>query len=407
MPDSIRELRALIRTSRNKAYTAASAAGWAAGTAHVLPITSVDLTKLVHQGIESKALQRRLYESDASKAGLSASELSFSIPLGMGSANTTAPFEATLLAAFFGGLASPTAKTDLCEADCTTTVLNATGHGMSAGMAVLVGAPGDGRGGGEVRRIASVDTNTITLEMALAGAPSTGDALVYSHTVYLDQSATQNYLDILGIGFHAEDQFQCLGCMGPVTLSGLAEGEEPTMNFNLTVPQWQEVPVGERDQLEPSVAFAGSGQAPTSKATGAFFLGDWGSTTRAAVESADWSIDPGLKFEYRKDANYENRMGACKRVPGRVTAGITVYADLDFGLHADFPSTAKQLLWQFGNTAQACVAITMPRALLTSKPARKAINNMSGLSLALHGKEPTVAATPANLYSSAIAVHWF
>jgi hypothetical protein len=362
MPDSIRELRALIRTSRNKAYTAASSAGWAAGTAHVLPITSVDLTKLVHQGIESKALQRRLYESDPSKEGLSASELPFSIPLGMGSANTTAPFEATLLAAFFGGLASPTAKTDLCEADCTTTVLNATGHGMSAGMSVLVGASGDGRGGGEVRRIASVDTNTITLEMALAGAPSTGDALVYSHTVYLDQSATQSYLDILGIGFHAEDQFQCLGCMGPVTLS---------------------------------------------KATGAFFLGDWGSTTRAAVESADWSIDPGLKFEYRKDANYENRMGACKRVPGRVTAGITVYADLDFGLHADFPSTAKQLLWQFGNTAQACVAITMPRALLTSKPARKAINNMSGLSLALHGKEPTVAATPANLYSSAIAVHWF
>lgn len=407
MPESIREVRALIGTAAHTAFTAANNAAWAAGTAYVLPVTSIDLSKLVHQGIENKTLQRRMYAGPASKAGLSNSEISLSLPLGMGSANTTAPFEATLLSAFFGGLASPTAKTDLCEADCTATLLKATGHGMSAGMAVLVGAPGDGRGNGEVRRIASVTTDEITLEMALSAAPNTGDALVYSHTVYLDQSATQSYLDLLVIGYHAEDQIQALRCMGPVTFSGLGEGEEPSMSLALQVPQWQEVPAADRDQLEPSVAFSGSGQAPTSKALGGCFFGDAGSTTRAAIEAADWAVNPGLSFVYRKDPNYENRMGACKRAPGRVTAEITVYVDLDYGLHADFPSTAKQLTMQFGNTAQACVAITAPKLYLSQKPTRASINNMQGLKLTMHGDEPTVASPAVNLFSSALAVHWF
>jgi len=403
MPDRIRELRALIGTTANKTYVAASNAAWAAGTAYVLPITAIDVSKLVHQGIESKVLTRRMHEAPAAKEGLSASELPISIPLGMGSADTTAPFEATLLSAFFGGLASPTVKTHVVAASPAPSATGWTSeadHGLSPGMAVLVN--------GEVRRVATCPTTTsLTLEMALSAAPAHDDVVVNSHTVYLDPTATQSYLDLLGIGYHAEDQFQCLRCMGPVKFSGLGAGEEPSMDLALTVPQWQEVPAADRDQLEPSTAPNGSGQAPTSRALGGFFMGDWGSTTRAAVESADWSIDPGLQFVYKADANYENRMGACKRVGGKVSGSITVYIDLDYGLHADFPATDKQMLWQFGNTAQACVAITIPRARLKSKPVRKSINNCSGLGLEFWGAEPTVGSTPDNCYSSAFSAHWF
>lgn len=409
MPEQIREVRALWGTAFNKAFTAASAAGWHPATAHKLAVTSVDLTKLIMKGIPSKVRQSRFSGHPSPIIGPTRSELALGMYLGKGSATTSPPLEATIASLVFGGLQSPpTAKVDAAESTTTTTSIKASAHGALPGMAVLCGVPGDARGNGEVRRIASVTTDIVVLEMATMAALEAADPIVFSHTVYLLPTATQNYIDLLCLGYHLEDQIQALGCMGPLSFSGLGVGEVPEMILNLVVPDWQEVPAAARDQLEPYHAPEGEADAPAGRSVGGFFMGDWGVTTRAVVESDDWSIDPGIAFNDIKDRSGLNGIGGFTHVPAVAKAGLKVYIDEDYGLHADWSSkTAKQLLWQLGNTAANCVAFTMPRAIMPNKPVRVSIGDMAGLKLDFEAQEPTVADVADGLYSSSFAIHWF
>jgi hypothetical protein len=411
MPDRIREVRALWGTTFNTAYVAASAAGWHPDVAHKLAVSGIDLSKLVGKGLESKVIQSTFYGAPANKPASMESDLPLSMYLGRGSATTAAPLEATILGMVFGGLDSPAAKTDLAETGSTSSVIVATAHGRPVGTAVLVGTRGDGRGNGEVRRIISATANNYTVDMQFAGAPANGDAIVHSHTVYLDPTATQKYIDLLILGWHAEDQIQTIGCMGSPTIKGVKEGEIPEFELALKVPSWQEVPSADRDQLEPVHAPEGDGDCLPTKDAGGCFFGDWdvaGAVARAAIESADWTINPGITFEPRANRNFENGIGGWKQVLARPKAELTCYIDLDYGLHADFTGgVAKQLMYQFGCIAQDCVAISFPKCYLDSKPTRTKINSIAALKLDLHGEVPTVANPVVYLESSPIAIHWF
>lgn len=69
---------------------------------------------------------------------------------------------------------------DAVEAGTTTTVINATAHGASAGE-ILTMTSGDELG--ESRRIASVTTDTITLDNALSGAPSATETFTVTEAI--------------------------------------------------------------------------------------------------------------------------------------------------------------------------------------------------------------------------------
>lgn len=398
MPASLYELRALWDSTFIKTYTAASDAAWAAGTAHKLPVTEVDRSKLRHEGIERKTLQQRMYGSSGIVPGLRKTSMQIGMPLGSGTGTTTPPLAATILGMILGGLDSPANATSACAANCTTTTITTkAAHGMNKGAAVLIN--------GEVGIIATVpDTTSYTLRMALSAAPAEDAVIANSHTVYLDQSAAVYYFRLLGIGFHAEDQFQALGCCGPVSLEGLGIGQSPSFALDFVVPDWQPVPAAERDQLEPSAA--PEGDLESVSGLGAFLFGDWSSTTRSAIESDEWKIDPGVRFVEKTDRNGLNGIGGFVRMPGVPSASFKTPVATDYGLHADFSAeTAKQVLWQFGNVAGGTVAISM-KAKLRHGPAPAEINDRAAQLIDLVAVEPTVASTPDNEDSSAIAFHW-
>lgn len=410
MPDRIREFRYKAGTTFNTTFSNAAGNVWTVTNSVKLALTQCDLSKLEHKGIENAELQDRIHGAPAMIPGLKNSPITISGYLGKGSSNTTAPAEATLLGYFFGGVSNPTtAKSENCGSDCTATAILCEGHSARAGSAVLVGTRGDGRGNGEVRRVAAItNANAFTLDMALSAAPNANDVIVHAHSVYMNAGATQSYLDWLAIGYNAEDQVQGLGAIGPVKIKGLGVGEVPQYEIELNNADWDDVDATDRDTLEPSTAASGD-EAPASKAMGGFFFGDAASTTRTAVQSANFTIDPGLKWEIIPDRNGVNGIGGWKRVPGKPTFEFDVLTSHDhLGLFDDFTgSTAKQFLVQFGHTTGNCVAITIPNAYLDGAPTRTAVNNLAALKIKGHGQEDTVAASPDNLFSSSLAIHWF
>jgi len=399
MPARIRELRALIQSSLSTSYTAASNAAWAPGTATKFAVTRWNQDSAKQAGIPSAVMQQRIGGRPHHLLGLDEGNLEMGIYAGRGSADTTAPAEATLLAAFLGGLASPSTKTDTVEAGSTATSINCTAHGMSRGMAVLIN--------GEVRRLGAVTTDSYALQMALSSVPSEGDAIVNSHTVYHDESATQDYLDLLAIGHNAEDQYQYLGAMGGFGLEGIGLGELPELVFDLRYAQKQVVPAAQRDQLEPGEAAEGL-SAPAGKEHGGLYFGNWGSTTAQLFSGGNWNINPGLVFEMIENRNYANGIGGWKLVDVLPTFSFVTHVDSDYGLYADWAAKQhKQLLFQFGSTAQNCFAVSLPRCCMDSEPAPVAIGNLQGIAVEGHGAEPTQAAGVDNLQTSAISFHWF
>lgn len=397
MPNRIHEVRALFGTTLNTSFTAANNAAWAAGTANVLACTDIDISGCKRVGVESAVRQRRLSGAPSNIPSVYEMPIKLDMYLGKGSSDTTPPFMATFLSKIMGGIISPPAKTDTTEAGSTETVINATAHGMSAGMAVLID--------GEVRRINSTNTDDYTLNMALSSAPSDGTTIVNSHTVYWDDAATQQYIDLLGLGQHVEGQWQALAAMGGFSFTGLGHGEIPGVSLALNAGQFQIVPSGERDQLEPTQALDGE-HGPAGKEHGGFYLGDYGATTRLAPASAEWAIDPGIVYESVENRYYPNAVGEWRKVSFKPTFGATILVEEDTaGLIADFDAkTAKQLIYQFGSTAENCVAIIMPKAYLDSGPNQAAMGNFSGLRI--EGHSDGYNAT-GGLSDSNMAIHWF
>jgi hypothetical protein len=399
MPSRIRELRVITGTTFNKTHSAANSATWDAATK--LAPSSVDLSKLEDKGIAKKTLQTRLHSGAGVSPALRTGSIGFTIPAGVGSANNTAPVEATLASKILGGLYTPAAKSSNCDAECTTTDIFATGHSAANGGAVLIG--------GEVRRVSNVtNADHFTLEMALNSAPVANTVITYAHTAYLVQNAAQEYFDCLAIGWNDADQVQTIG--GAATLKVVSKGtdEPPELEFDINVADHQEVPSNERASLTPATAPSG-GDAPASKALGGYFLGDWANTTRSAVESDDWAIDLGVAHEKKPGPNGINGIGGWKKTGGIPKTEVSVLIDSDRdGLVADFyAKTEKQQLFQWGQTAGACFAVTQPRGVITERPGRVGIGNLQGQRLKVESKEPTLASPANNLYSSAAALHWF
>jgi len=399
MPADNREIRILYGTTPSTTYTAPNAAGWNPGTASLIQ-GWVDDSKLVQPGIPKRHMSQRFYSGKGFAPGREDSELSIGMYSGLAVTDAvTAPFEATLLSKFFGGLSNPASvrKFDAGGGTHTTTKVYVAAHDITAGMGVLIN--------GEARRVASVDTTYIELEMALSAAPSDGDDVVIANTVYLDQSADVNYLDTLIMGHHAEDQIQTLAGMGPVTLEGLGNEDLLSVLMNLTVPHWRESPSGDRETAPISFAETpDNGNTAPSLGNGAVYFGDWGVTTRNVIDCDEVKIDPGLAFAM---ATSGGNFTGFKRTRGVPTCGFKTYVDSDFGLHADFNAqTEKQALFQFGNVAGGCVFITLPRLRLSKKPDRATISDMRALELELEALEPTVAASPVNSYSYSFGIHW-
>lgn len=417
-PFAIRELRYKSGTTFNKTHTAASNAAWDPGTAVKIRAHDISLDGLEYSSEMDPTMRSYLVPQYPAIPTLRMGKLAFKAFLEGANSGATASPVATLLSLIMGGVANPSARTDAVEGGSTTTTINATAHGQTDGMAVLLGVRGDAQGNGEARVVTNASANAFDLLMAITGAQDVSDALVYSTTVYL-RNTTQNYIDFLCIGKSAEDQIQGVGGMGPFKLSGLAPGEVPKVEFDLTLADWQEVPSGERDALSSGTAATGN-QPATDRGLGGCFIQDVGTTTRAAFKISDLSIDPGIEFAPIPDPNGVNGVGGWQLVKAEpsfeFTAILEGSTDPLIGFYDDFANgalaagaQAKHVLFQFGHTAQRCVAIDFPRSYFTVAPVRVEVGGLVGVKCKMHATagahdETSAAAALAN---SPMRIHFF
>jgi hypothetical protein len=406
-PHSLGELRALITSDFHSVYTSAcSSAAWGTSVAKKLRHQSWEHGS-EYGAVDDPTIRSRMYGLGAEIATLRKAAPKFKMFLGVGSSDTTPNVEALMLQAVMGGLASPGAKTGAADAESTTTKVKDASTPAAKGTAVLLGTRGDARGNGEVRLISAKDTGDFDLQMATAGAVSAADAIVFSHTAYLDENATQLYVDLLHLGKEAVDQIQMIGGIGGANITQVGTGELPSIEFNLQMADWQIVPAAQRATLEPATANHG-GKPPMSKGQGGFFWGDAAATTRSLVKAGDFNINLGVSYVAIPDPNGINGIGGWQRVVGKPTLEFTMFmADDYLGLHDDFTAgTAKQAIIQFGHTAQGCCAITFPKLYLNKEPRRVGFGALTGVRVSCHAEENYTAGC-TDLDASAVAVHWF
>jgi len=410
-PHALREVRYLSGTTFNLTFTNAAAAAWAAGTATKLRVIGWE-PDFKFESEPDATLQQRVHGAPANIPTIRTGTVKMTTYLDVAQSDATASPIATFLSLMAGGIDNPAARTDAAEAGGSTTALIVTAHGLVVGNAVLIGTRGDAKGNAEVRSIATVtNANAVALTMATSVAAAAADALVYGTTIYFDEAATQKYIDLLAIGKSAEDQLQAIGCMGGFELTSTGPDQVPRCEFSLRVGDWQEVPSGERDQLEPASAVQGNAP-PGVRGMGGFFIGDNGATTRGTLRVSDIKINPGLAFGPMPGYNGVNGIEGWVRVPSRPTLEFTALldggADPLPGLYDDFVAgTAKQIMIQWGTTAQHCAAVEFPKFYLDAPPERVAVGALSGVKIVGHGEQAGVAATVGEIGASPIRIHTF
>tara|TARA_Y100000310_G_scaffold206450_1_gene206863 strand:+ start:271 stop:1521 length:1251 start_codon:yes stop_codon:yes gene_type:complete len=413
-PASLRDFRFKVGGTFNTAFTnAADAAGGWNTSASILKlrIAGFDQTGLVREGLPDETIQTRMYGRPAPYAGLRKGTLRVSPYLAGAESGITAHPEAIWLNAMMGGCQLPTNARSATVTDGASTdigniaMISADTHAV-VGQAVLCGVKGDGRGNGEVKIITGIDGAGINVTPETTLAMATGDTVVFSTTVYLDQDAAQKYIDFMAIGHATPDQRQGIGCGGTFTISGIAPGELPKVDTDLMVPEHRWVPSSERGTMSQA---APSGNEPAyDRSIGSLQIQQTDSTaTRDLFQGGDFALDPGLALEEIPDLGGVNGVGGYCKVPGAARMEATVLAAEDMrGLVDDFQNrTTKAAIMQFGHAAERTAAFEFQKCHLADMPIDATINNQAGVKIVLEADDDYVSGS--ELQSSAVRVHMF
>lgn len=376
---------------------------------HKLQVTALDDSGLEQPGIEDETIQTRKYASPPPIPGLARGTVKVTTYLPGAYANVDPTPEMNMAWAILGGHQGPTnARSTTAGAAVDTT--NIAGTSLNtyavAGMMVLCGVKGDGRGGGEVKPINStVDGGHIGLAVATAAAVDTDDPLVFGTAVFPDEDATQQYIDGLIVGHGTANQRQFIGAKGELAFSGLGVGELPKMDTTLTPADWRWCPSDGRASFTQGTAAQG-GEPAFNKAIGLVHIGDNGDSTRTAFKCGEFSFNPGHVTDDVPEPSGINGLGAVETMPGAATLEVTVLVDEDAGLIDDFANqTAKTVIVQLGHTARRCVAFHFPKCYLAARPQPAALGNSAAMKLMFRCDESYVSGD--DLQSAAWSIHQF
>jgi hypothetical protein len=158
----------------------------------------------------------------------------------------------------------------------TATVVTTTSSGtFASGGLCRIGALGDGDGNGQMYPIATHSAQNLTLLVDLDGAPVNG-AVIYSTCLMYPSVTGSNAITgkrfLLG---KANLSKECHGCWPmSITFSGLNAGEKPTVEIEWGVSWW------DWSTSTPPSAVATDDFAPAANASGSFFIGTVGTSTR-------------------------------------------------------------------------------------------------------------------------------
>jgi hypothetical protein len=413
-PHAIREVRLKHSTTFGTSFLNAAAAlgNWLVSNTSIKKIRPIvfDDSGLTQEGVQDPTLQQYLFTDPAPIVGLRKGTCKISVYLGGAYANLDVNPEAELMNCFMGGCQSPSnarSTTVATSGSGTVNIACASANTYcGAGMMALIGTRGDGGADGLAYPIAGVAAEYFNVGVACPAAPASGAPIVFGTTVYVQESAAQQYIDGLFIGHATADQRQMIGAMGTVDVTGIMPGENPKIDMTFSPGDHRYVPANERAALTPATAMQG-GNPPQDKGLGMFHLGDFGSTTMQRVKAGGFNLTTGITYEAIPDPNGVNGIGGFQKIKGRPSLEATVLMDEDMlGLAADFDANAqaKKIILQLGHQATKCVAIHYPKGHQDHLPVPAVLNNLAAVKVKIHADKP---AQTDDLAGSPFTITWF
>jgi hypothetical protein len=329
-------------------------------------------------------------------------------PLPTAESDTATDDVIALLGACLGGVQAPTSRTYAALGTHSASTIEASGiDDEKVGAAVLVGVRGDGRGNGEVRRITANGTaDQISVDPPMKAAPIDTDAIVVSTTVYVDADAAQKYVDALIIDSASLSQHQLLAAVfTSLEVQGMAVGEIPRVLATLTPQAWR-APTADLASLSTD---SPEGNLPAGQPGGMFFS-DRTSATRTAYAGGLGSVSNMAANRPLEGPN--NALGVSKvqdftRDPMvEFDVDVTIAGNVLASLKADFAAkTAKQLIHQWGHTAQSCTALDIQLAYQREEPSDAEWGGHTAAAVMLRAS--AVAGSGTALSKSPVRWHFF
>jgi hypothetical protein len=413
-------------TTFTTTYTAGNHANWTAGKnlRHVENV--VDLSNVSHERVPDPTVQTRARARPVGIKALRTGTFSISFFLSSTDASAGSTDEIkTLLHKVYGGLSTPTQDTVALDSTGVHTTSRLYASGIEAmcapGSAVLCGQRGDAKGDGEVHVVVAEGANYIDLATRTKGTMADGDDIWFSHTIYPDLTAAQEYLEFLLIGADSTspDQLNCIGCaVSNVTLRNLNLGDGdvgPIVELEVQVADHRWEPSGTKATLATGTP---DGADPAmDKGQGGFFISDRGAyldIARGWLMGGGYVLEPDFKVVRKPGSLGVNGIQGWKKNIGSVKWGFTALLDegADTGSGTPIPNltddfgngTAKQLIYQWGHAAAACVAVDIQNGFLDELPTRTELEEQAAVMLKGHGHE---GATTTELTAADHRIHFF
>lgn len=313
-----------------------------------------------------------------------------------------------LLKIVFGGAQSTTteAATTTVQASSTTTLVKVTaGHGdrfVRGGCIACVVSSGSSQV--EIREVASVSTDDVTVKEAFSAAPVTGSDVRGGITIYpANLGAAGDSAQFLYQGREISKHFGFHGCNGSVALAFDMKTGLSKLSFTLAGVNWDWL--GEHAGVTvPSYANVGVIRTIDAPLTVPVF----GTTTRAPYCAADFKLELAIAYEDIPCGSAANGqgVGGKVRVPGRplVKGSFThIYEDEDELLTFE-ARTDRSVFAQFGVLPGAAMLVSVPLAQL-EQPKEAAIGSVDGEIVPFFGRPDTTGGT-TDLETAAVRLHF-
>jgi hypothetical protein len=344
--------------------------------------------------------------------GFAASFYVDGLPSGLVSASTFSHPQnnvAEMLRALMGGQTGDVGSTidSACGAD-TTVITVTTAANFGAGEAVVVN--------NEMRRIASVAGNELTLDVDLSAAPGSATVVYNTATFYLDEDGVGGSGDSLNwqvVAQDAGDGYQFEGCAGTFTLrTGL--DELLVMDADFQAADWSRL---SGVSLTSGLSYTGGGPLPIS--AGRLYMAASGTTTLITLPCPQFEFNPGLVLAPERALNGTETVVRWRMMRSEPTISFFIpHSMSSWQTYFDkfLVSTATRdeykIFLQIGNTpitsstGAGCVGISLPQCMLDGPPERGVgPNGLTGFTLRFRAREDQDGTITSDVQRSAFSIH--
>jgi hypothetical protein len=310
------------------------------------------------------------------------------------------------LQTIMGGMAATTnesAQTTVQAGTTTTAVVcNDATHAARFQAGTAIGCEVvSGSGLIEVREVASVASDTVTVKQAFSGTPVTSSAVRGGITVYMTEDPSTS-LQVLLESREATDGAWYGGLQGGFSLQ-LPVGGLGQIAFALQGADWGRV--GSSGATIPSY----SNFSPMALAPLEVTVPTVGATTRVLVEQSAVEITPGIVYAPQTSGAATNTIARMRRMPTRplVQGTFTAPYEDDTWYTAHSSRTDLALFAQAGNVPGSTCLISVPTIQIVEPPQRgPSAEGIVGQTVTWQGRLDGEIGSTSELSYSALRMHF-